>query len=345
MTREDVVEAVLSKAFKTRLKHPLKASRHGEIYDTVHGKSRVYGVPTPIGTFGSISLRSWRGPGKRPGPRIITKSGRNYEQHRKKYVTKAIKREVKAKKVGKTHHKWQYHKKLDKYEEILERFRQENPVGGSRKLADYAAVANHDNPSTKAIHRHMRKNPGHYKHRLGKMSAHVDGRTKSIGIRQEAKEHPIDRWAKAKGKGLNKVVGNQKRKSTFAAKRLGKVSAHVAAKVGKDTLWQRLVHEEVSRRSRAELQQSLGRGASKPKTRMGKDNASKAIRPLTRGQFKTNRRQVRIKQRKARSDKFKSEVKSRFGDTTHRVMWSDKHKSVTTVDKAGNKGSRRVMQA
>jgi len=114
MTREELIEAMVSKALKTRLKHPIKASRHGEVYDSVHGKTRIYGAPLPGGAIGHVTLRKWRGPGKRPGPRIITKSGRKYEQNRKKYVTKAIHKDIKGEKANKPHPKWTYHHELDK---------------------------------------------------------------------------------------------------------------------------------------------------------------------------------------------------------------------------------------
>jgi hypothetical protein len=145
----------------------------------------------------------------------------------------------------------------------------ENALGGSRKLGDYVGVMNKNHPATKAMHRHIRKHPHEYKSRVGSISADNDKGTKLVGVRphgfapaakkekkmytvprrvHEAKEHPIDRWVKAKSKALNKVVGNQRRKSTFAAKRLGRTGVHAAAKVGKDELMRRLIREEIKDR-------------------------------------------------------------------------------------------------
>ena len=114
--REEIIEGIVEGYFKdlgTRLRHPLKASRHGQTYDETHGKSRIYAIPTPLGLFGHVGMRGWKGPGERPGARIVTSSGRAYERKRKSYVTKAIKKEVAAKKAGKKFEPWKYHKGLD----------------------------------------------------------------------------------------------------------------------------------------------------------------------------------------------------------------------------------------
>jgi len=193
--------------------------------------------------------------------------------------------------------------------ELIERLGQDNVVGGSRKVGEYASAMNRNVPAAKSIHRHVQKHPHKYTTSLGTIVARSERGTKSVSVRPHYnaskdkkaysipkrvhEEHPIDKWAKAKNKVLNRTVGDAKRKSTWAAKGLGGTSVNVAAQVGNDTLWQRMVHEAVT--SRATLRDRVPYSSPARSTELGKkmaDSATKrkAVAYLKQRRAQTNRR-------------------------------------------------------